>query len=127
VDSNAADETSPPCDPVWSDRGAAWNERDNGPVAEPGVSEQDLKKAQNCRSELRVQTTSDEPLFVDVRLPMGPGNGSDRWPNATLALPTPSQGGSPRTGISQATRAYLDEKSASIEDAVCGGIGTKEG
>jgi hypothetical protein len=68
-----------------------------------------------------------ESLFVDVRLPVGPGNGSDRWPKATLALETPSQGGAPRTGISQARRAYADEKRASIEDAVCGGIGTKEG
>jgi len=71
---------------------------------------------------------SDASLFVDVRLPVGPGNGSDRWPpKATLALETPSQGGTPRTGISQARRTYADEKRASIEDAICGGIGTKEG
>ena len=66
---------------------------------------------------------SDESLLIDVRLPVGPGNGSD---NARHALETPSQGGDPRTGISQATRAYADEKRASMEDAVCGGIGTKE-
>jgi hypothetical protein len=66
-------------------------------------------------------------LLVDARLPVGPRNGSDLCPKATLALETPSQGGSPRTGISQATRACTDEKRASIEDAVCGAIGTKEG
>jgi hypothetical protein len=44
-----------------------------------------------------------------------------------LALEAPSQGGSPRTGISQATREYMDEKRASIEDLFWGGMGTKEG
>ena len=44
-----------------------------------------------------------------------------------LALEAPSQSGSPRTGISQATREYMDEKRASIEDLFWGGTGTKEG
>ena len=44
-----------------------------------------------------------------------------------LALEAPSQGGSPRTGISQATREYMDEKRASIEDLFWGGTGTKGG
>ncbi len=69
-----------------------------------------------------------ELLLVEGRLPVGPGNdpGSDKGPKATLALETLSQGGHPRTGISQAIREYTDEKRASIEDTVCGGIGTKE-
>jgi hypothetical protein len=47
------DDSDGRCDPVGSDRGeAAQNERDNGPVAEPGVSKQDLRKVQNCRNEL---------------------------------------------------------------------------
>jgi hypothetical protein len=50
--SKTADETIPPCDPICSDSGAAWNDRDNGPVAEPSVSVQDLKNVQNCRMEL---------------------------------------------------------------------------
>jgi hypothetical protein len=41
-----------------------------------------------------------------------------------LALEAPSQGGSPRTGISQATREYMDEKRVSIEDLFWGGMGT---
>ncbi len=31
---------------------AAQNERDSGPVSEPDVSRQDLRKVQNCRNEL---------------------------------------------------------------------------
>jgi hypothetical protein len=46
------DDSDPRCVPVGSDRGAAQNERDKGPVTEPGVSEQDLRKVQNCRKEL---------------------------------------------------------------------------
>ena len=44
-----------------------------------------------------------------------------------LALEAPSQGGSPRTGISQAKREYMDDKRASTEDLFWGGTGTKEG
>jgi hypothetical protein len=43
------------------------------------------------------------------------------------ALEAPPQGGSPRTGISQATREYMDERRVSIEDLVLGGTGTKDG
>jgi hypothetical protein len=43
------------------------------------------------------------------------------------ALEAPSQGGSPRTGISQATREYMDKKRASIEDLFWGGTGIEEG
>ena len=69
-----------------------------------------------------------ELLLVEGRLPVGPGNdpGSDKGPKATLALETLSQGGHPRTGISQATRAYADANRASMADSVCGGIGAKE-
>ena len=56
-----------------------------------------------------------------------PSDDIDIWPNATLALETPSQGGSPRTGISQATREYMDARRASIEDLVWGGTGMKTG
>ena len=56
-----------------------------------------------------------------------PSNCIDVSLKATLALETSSQGGSPRTGISQATREYIDEKRASIEDLVWGGTGTKKG
>jgi hypothetical protein len=47
-----ADDSDPRGVLVGSDRGAAQNERDNGPVTEPDVSAQDLKKVQNCRNEL---------------------------------------------------------------------------
>jgi hypothetical protein len=41
------------CEPVGANRGAVWNESDKGPITEPsGISEQDLRKVQNCRSEL---------------------------------------------------------------------------
>jgi len=64
-------------------------------------------------------------------LPVGkwpcPSNDIDTWLKAMLAPEAPSQGGSPRTGISQATREYMDEKRASIEDSFCGETGTKEG
>jgi hypothetical protein len=66
-----------------------------------------------------------ELLLVD-KWPF-PSDDIDIWPNATPALETPSQGGSPRTGISQATREYMDEKRASIEDLVWGGTGTETG
>lgn len=56
-----------------------------------------------------------------------PNNGIDVLLKATLARETPSQGGSPRTGISQATREYADEKRASMEYLVWGGTGTKKG
>jgi hypothetical protein len=55
---------------------------------------------------------------------------ADKCPSplkAMLAPEMPSQGGSPRTGISQATREYMDEKRASIDDLFWGGTGTKEG
>lgn len=44
------DDTDIRRDSVGSDR--AQNERDNGPVTEPRVSKQDLRKVQNCRNEL---------------------------------------------------------------------------
>jgi hypothetical protein len=44
-----------------------------------------------------------------------------------IALEAPSQGGNPRTGISQAKREYMDEKRVSIEDLFWGATGTKEG
>lgn len=56
-----------------------------------------------------------------------PSNDTDIRLKAMLALEAPSQGGSPRTGINQATREYIDEKRASIEGLFCGGMVTKEG
>ena len=44
-----------------------------------------------------------------------------------VAQEAASQGSSPRTGINQATREYMDAKRASIEDLFWGGTGTKEG
>jgi hypothetical protein len=56
-----------------------------------------------------------------------PSNDIDIWLRVMLAPEAPSQGGGPRTGISQATREYMREKRASIEDLFWGGTGTKEG
>jgi hypothetical protein len=52
---DAVGDMAAPCwDPVGARRGVAWNESDNGPIIAEllGVSEQDLRKFQNCRSEL---------------------------------------------------------------------------
>ena len=56
-----------------------------------------------------------------------PGPSTEKSPKATLALETSFQGGAPRTGITQATRAYIDESRSSTEEVVWGGIGANGG